>query len=309
MTAPSAPVIAGVDGTIRSIEATRWAAHEAARRSTTLQLVHASYLAQMQPLPDQRKVTDAALTEAYQAASLAEPELTIETVGAVASPAHYLLEHSEGAAMIVLGTHPGNSLLGAVFGSIAQTVAAHAMCPVIVIGDPVPAEAADTGPIVVGVSNHPGGMQALRFAFDEAARTGARLIAVRSWGEVDWGKGRLGYNHELFAEWRRMESVLLDHCLVEVEGDYPQVTVHRKLEGERADHALQRVAQGARLLVVGAHRRDDHWFSRLGPVPSWLLHRSPCPLAIVGQPHPLPADLTETAPAAAQQASEPAPVQ
>ncbi len=289
----AAPIIVGVDGTIRGVEATRWAAHQAARRNTDLELIHAGYLNYFEPLPDHRKVADAALDEAYEAAEMVEPELAVKVVDALDRPAHYLLEQSEKATMVVIGTHPGNSISGAVFGSVAQTVAAHAMCPVAIIGEPEPTRYAANGPVVVGVSNHPGGLEALRFAFDEAAATGADLIAVRSWGDVDWGTGRLGYNTELFAEWRRMEGSLLDSCLTDLESLYPQVKVERKLEGERADHALQRVAHTARLLVVGAHRRDDHWFSRLGPVPSWLLHRSPCPLVIVGQPHPLPAEYAE----------------
>ncbi|MDQ2848088.1 MAG: universal stress protein [Actinomycetota bacterium] len=293
-TSPSPlPVVVGIDGTTRSIEATRWAAHEAARRGTGLRLMHAGYPIYLHPLPDQRGVADGAMAEAYAAATEAEPALNIETVEAIDRPAHYLLEHSDRAAMIVLGTHAGNSIAGALFGSIAQTVAAHAMCPVVVIGEPQPAEYAATGPVVVGVSNHPGGIEALHFAFAAAAETGADLIAVRSWGDVDWGNGRLGYNTQLFAEWRRLEGELLDTCLAGVESQFPKVTVHRRLEGERADHALQRVARGARLLVVGTHRRDDHWFSRLGPAPSWLMHRSPCPLAIVGQPHSLPAETAD----------------
>jgi nucleotide-binding universal stress UspA family protein len=69
-----------------------------------------------------------------------------------------------------------------------------------------------------------------------------------------------------------------------VAGEFPDVAVQRQFVAVRAQWALEEAAIGAELLVVGCHRRDDHWFSRLGPVASWLLHRSPCPIAVVGRP-------------------------
>jgi len=307
MTAHSSPpVLAGVDGTIRSLEAVRWAAREAARRGIGLTVVHASYLHYF-PSPDGAGAqepagdgtgVDAALADAYAAAVEVAPELAVEVVAEHRKPAHHLLRQSRQVAMIVLGTHSGNSLTGALLGSLSQTVAAHAMCPVVLIGGTLPgqepesADAASTDsaeqPVVVGISPRPGGREALRFAFEEARMRGVALHAVRSWGDVDWGSSRLGYGSELFAEWRRMEANVLHNCLAEFEEDFPEVPIERELPGKRAQLALQHAAAGAQLLVVGCHRQDDHWFSRLGSVPSWLVHRSPCPLAIVGQPHQLP---------------------
>jgi len=317
MTAHSSlPVLAGVDGTIRSLEAVRWAAQEAGRRGTGLTIVHASYLNYLAPpagtAGDAKGAdgtagdgkgadgagVDASLADAYEAAVEVSPELAVEVVTERQKPAHYLLRQSRQVAMIVLGTHPGNSLTGALLGSLSQTVAAHAVCPVVLVGGPLPGdepESTDAGsaapaerPVVVGISPRPGGREALRFALEEARLRGVALHAVRSWGDVDWGSSRLGYGSELFAEWRRMEANVLHNCLAEFEEEFPEVTIERELPGKRAQLALQHAAAGAQLLVVGCHRPDDHWFSRLGSVPSWLVHRSPCPLAIVGQPHRLP---------------------
>jgi len=285
-------IVVGVDGSIRSVEAARWAAREAVRHEAGLELVHASYLSYA--LEDDRTGEDGALLEAFSAASTEAPGLSIETLSKVDQPVHYLLQRSHDAAMIVLGTHPGNSISGAVFGSVAQAVAAHAVCPVVIIGGGKQIRTPDSGAVVVGVSPHPGGLEAMQFAFAEAELRGCDVIALRSWGDVDWSAGRLGYNSELFTEWRRMEMNVLNECLAPVEEKFPAVTVHRQLKGTRPTLALEQSARGARLLVVGAHRSDDHWFSRLGPVPSWLLHRSPCPLVVVGQPHQQPAELAET---------------
>lgn len=54
----------------------------------------------------------------------------------------------------------------------------------------------------------------------------------------------------------------------------------------RADHepveALLGAAAQAQLLVVGCHHSDDRWSTRLGAVPSSILHRAPCPVVVVG---------------------------
>ncbi len=45
---------------------------------------------------------------------------------------------------------------------------------------------------------------------------------------------------------------------------------------------LLRAAENADLLVLGCHHSDDRWATRLGPVPTAVLPRSPCPVVVVG---------------------------
>jgi nucleotide-binding universal stress UspA family protein len=47
--------------------------------------------------------------------------------------------------------------------------------------------------------------------------------------------------------------------------------------------SLLRAAEQAQLLVVGVHHSDERWSTRLGPVPASVLHRSPCPVVVVGE--------------------------
>lgn len=60
-----------------------------------------------------------------------------------------------------------------------------------------------------------------------------------------------------------------------------------RLQSVQADteptELLLRAAQGAQLLVLGCHHSDDRWGSRLGPVPTSILHRSPCPVVAVSE--------------------------
>jgi nucleotide-binding universal stress UspA family protein len=86
---------------------------------------------------------------------------------------------------------------------------------------------------------------------------------------------------DMLDELQAADSKVVQECLAPVERD---IAVECRSVGTRAQWALEEAAIGADLLVVGCHRSDDHWFSRLGPVASWLLHRSPCPVAVVGRP-------------------------
>ena len=62
--------------------------------------------------------------------------------------------------------------------------------------------------------------------------------------------------------------------------EIPLVTVHA--DDDPAESLLL-AAGGAQLLVIGGHHSDDRWSTRLGPVPTSILHRSPCAVVVVGE--------------------------
>jgi nucleotide-binding universal stress UspA family protein len=286
-------IVVGFDGSPASQDAVGWAAAEAARRQVPLTLVHAGYYLHEPALSEatarlalneiaryERDVTEQTLESVHRQ----YPALEVHTELPAQPPAKTLLALADSAAMVVLGTHGDSTVAGAILGSISQTVAAHAHCPVVVVNRNRPKNAEPRKAVVVGVSPTPGGEQALRFAFEQARERGCSIDAVRSWGDVGWGTVALSDSGRLVHDWQATESGMLEECLGPIAAEYPDVPVRRKLTGVRAQWALESAAIGAELLVVGCHRPDDHWFSRLGPVASWLLHRSPCPIAVVGRP-------------------------
>jgi nucleotide-binding universal stress UspA family protein len=312
--APARPVVVGVDGSPVNRSAVLWAADEAARCHLPLVLVHAGFYLYEPVLSDAtmnqalHEIDEHArvlLRQAVEAVREAAPELSVQTRLDVTDPANLLVVMSKTASLVVLGTEVEGSISGFIRGSISQAVAAHAHCPVVVLnGYPTP-DAERRNVVVVGVSPSPGGRQALRFAFDQARQRNCSILAVRSWGDVGWGSYALT-DTEVLRDVQRIESRLMADCLAEVSGDFPDVAVEKSFVGVRAQWALEEAAIGADLLVVGCHRADEHWFSRLGPVASWLLHRAPCPVAVVGRPHAGtgPADSSQ---AAGHNRREPAP--
>lgn len=84
---------------------------------------------------------------------------------------------SESACMLVVGTRGRSRFSHALGGSVSRDVALHAACTVVVVRQPRD-PAADR--IVVGVDGLPGSERALGFAFDEASRTDAPLVAIHA---------------------------------------------------------------------------------------------------------------------------------
>jgi nucleotide-binding universal stress UspA family protein len=80
-----------------------------------------------------------------------------------------------------------------------------------------------------------------------------------------------GRSGGLALEFARHEAQLRGARLQSVEADT-----------EAADPLL-RAAEGAQLLVLGCQHSEDRWDSRLGPVPTSILHRSACPVVAVSE--------------------------
>jgi nucleotide-binding universal stress UspA family protein len=211
----------------------------------------------------------------------------VTTVMRQQKPEELLVELSADAELIVVGTHGLNRFLGALVGSVSQRLAAHALCPVVVLPPPgVIHHASAARTVVVGVSPSPGGISALRFAMAEAQLRDAEVLAVRSWNApAIYGLGTAGIGFispAPFESLRESGREVLEHCLGQVRAAYPDVTVRSELLESAADVTLVDYSQAADLLVVGCRHEDGHPLSRLGPVTSWLLHNSAAPIAVVG---------------------------
>lgn len=134
-------VVVGLDTLASSEPALRWAADEASRRGAVLQVVH-TWLIPVGSIygaavwPEVEACRDAALetvTEAREAISGWYPDLEVETVVAEGGAAHTIAGRSEGAIMVVLGSHHHHWLTRAVFGSTPVSSLTHVRCPLVII--------------------------------------------------------------------------------------------------------------------------------------------------------------------------------
>jgi nucleotide-binding universal stress UspA family protein len=279
-------VVAGVDGSDSALDATRWAAADAARRGTRLRLVAAVGWTTFRPtgLPAlgqeyQRQATTRAAEEHLEAAVAAAravaPGCEIEREVRGGEAPVVLRAESERAALLVVGTRGRGGFAGLLLGSVAIAVAVHAECPVVVVrGTPAP-----DGPIVVGVDGDGENEAALGVAFEEAARRSVPLVAVHAWSEavLDPFLVPLLDRSAVQAE----QEKALEGRLAVWTGKYPGVDVRGVIVVDGAARELVDRSAGAALVVVGSRGRGPVSGPLLGSVSQAVLHHAACPVAVV----------------------------
>ncbi|KKF01801.1 universal stress protein [Mycolicibacterium obuense] len=121
-------VVVGVDGSLASLNAVRWAAAEAVAEDAVLRLVHVT--AQAPDPPD----ADPVLIRAERAAVDSAGSVRVELASVIGVPGAILVGESERAAMVCIGSRHREHHSGAPpIGPIALTLAEGAHCPVAII--------------------------------------------------------------------------------------------------------------------------------------------------------------------------------
>jgi nucleotide-binding universal stress UspA family protein len=194
-----------------------------------------------------------------------------------------LIKLSGRCALVVVGSHGANRVVGALLGSVGQRVAAHATGTVVVVGTNGPLHSSQLG-LLAGVSDSAGGRAALEFACAEAARRGSRITAVRAYGAFTSSRHSQLYGS--LPELRAAEAAVLSQAVERMRTGYLELAIEARLIDQPPMEALARLARDAELLVLGCRHPASRWPSRLGPITATLLHHSPCPIAVVGRPEP-----------------------
>jgi nucleotide-binding universal stress UspA family protein len=285
-------VVVGVDGSDAARKAAVWAAGQAVRRSVGVRLVHAINLAGLASaggyLPPRDFVAaiesaggdqlDGVRNEIHRT----YPDLVVQVDLRSGHPVTVLIEESERAGLLVVGTREQNAVQSLLAGSTAVGVAAHAQCPTAVIRAGSAGEVPGAGPVVVGVDGSPASEAAVAIAFEEASAWGVELVAVHAWTEFASDNDYI-YACQSILDWRSIEDEqreMLAERLAGWQEKYPDVTVRRVVMRGKAAQLLLSHAAGAQLLVVGSRGRGGFAGMLLGSVSQKLTHHATCPLII-----------------------------
>jgi nucleotide-binding universal stress UspA family protein len=135
-------IIVGIDGSKEALSALRWAVDEARHRGATVEALHVwhfvymgdpmgiSAVASMGDVEASAKlVVEEALAEAGAAG--AEVGLTGRAIEGAASKV--LIEEAAEADLLVVGRRGRGGFLGLLLGSVAQQLAHHAPCPLVIV--------------------------------------------------------------------------------------------------------------------------------------------------------------------------------
>ena len=282
-------IVVGVDGSQSALHATRWAAQEAVRRDAVLRLVHVWQLPLLLPAEDlyAKELADQGrewLAAARAAALAVAPGIGVVTDLRTGQAAEELAEETEHADLVVVGSRGLGGFRSLLLGSVANALAVHAHCPVVVLraheaGTPPPA----SGPVVVGVDGGGTTTAAVEFAVEAAVARAAALVVVRTWTYegllAAGGRVPVDIDWDGIAAARRRS---FDEQLTAVRERHPDVEVRGVLVRGRPVDGILEQAEHAQLVVVGAHGRHGVVVGAIGSTTYAVLHHATCPVAVVG---------------------------
>lgn len=292
-------IVVGVDGSDGARAALVWALTEAAARSAPVEVMTAFpvdfYWTDAYLLDTRRVEAIRADTEARARAMVDEVRLDRVVAGlpgvtdldvsvlVVAGPAAaHLVQRSDGAGLLVVGSRGRGAMRSAVAGSVALHCAAHAKCPVLVV-HPLAVSPGEPRRVVVGLDDSEHAGLVLTAAVVQAQRLGARVDAVLVREAPNYWSDSyaviappLGESAEHVRK-RGEAAVAAVLGPGPVDPDGVRVVA---VEG-RPGQALVREAEGALMLVVGSRSHNQLQGLVLGSAALHCVMYAPCPVLVV----------------------------
>jgi nucleotide-binding universal stress UspA family protein len=287
-------LVVGVDGSPGSRAALVWAFADAARRRAGLTVVAAFpvevYWADPHLLDDRHVAAVRADTEARlkvlvdevrvdPAAGASDVDVTLVVVPGPAAPT--LVQAAAGADLLVVGSRGRSAVRSTLLGSVALHCATHARCPVVVVHAQL-----DTSPtrprVVVGLDPSAESRAALDRAIGEAALRAGEVVAVAAYSPQSYWSDAYEVVvppvEQLREDVLRGGRQMVAAALAEAGAQAPPV--HLEAVEGAAGEALVRYAEGADLLVVGAHGRSALAGILLGSVALHCVLHARCPVLV-----------------------------
>jgi len=209
------------------------------------------------------------------------PEVTVYDLFRLEDPREVLVDVSETASMIVLGSRGRGHMRSLLLGSTAVAVVGHARCPVIVHRPTNPSPARNG--IAVGADATEDSLPVLEFAHQQASMRGLPLTVVHSF----WYFQQPSNDEENVAAPTSaivQQQLTLSESLAGFAEKYPDVIVHTEIDQGMPERFLLRLADRMNMLIVGAHHGSRAQHFMFGAVSVWLVDHATCPVAVVPLP-------------------------
>ncbi|SEA51150.1 universal stress protein [Leifsonia sp. 21MFCrub1.1] len=283
--------IVGVDGSLPSRAAIRWAIGHAREHGAEVTLAHIAddeWGAVGAELIDEvdagaRRLLDGEV--AYARSLEGTAGLRAELLSG--SPMTVLASLGDAESMLVVGTHKTGFHYGRAFGSRSLQLANLAVGPVTIVPD---TESRLRRGVVVGVDDSAAGNAALDLAADLACDHHCELIAVRSAGASATGAARRETEPEQLAQYDDDARRLLAAAVERVRRRQPGITIRSRVVRRPPGTALNDIARSAEVLVVGDSRREEAQPGGLGSVAYDVLLNVSSPTIVVHAPPAVPAE-------------------
>lgn len=279
-------LVVGVDGSMPSRAATRWALEQATAFGAEVVLVHVADdewgTVGTRVIDEVDEAAQETLSATESFARATRSAVPVRTELRAGSPMVELAEFSDQQTVLVVGTHKTGFHYGRAFGSRSLQLANLATGPVVVV--PEVSSRMRRG-IVVGVDDTPAGEAALELAADLAASRGCELLAMRSSAASTAIAADRDDQRE---DWQRRRDdvarTLLATVVDRVRSRQPGIVIRARVVRRPAGLALNEVARSAELLVIGDSRRTEARRGSLGAVAYDVLLNVSSPTIVVHAP-------------------------
>lgn len=301
-------IVVGVDGSDQSLCALAWAVREAERRQAPLHVVTAYTIpvfAASSMDAGYATVDDAVIREGAQAvinealARVRTRDVEIVPRVETGDPAGVLLELSEDADLMVVGSRGRGGFVGRLLGSVSSALPAHAKCPTVVVplfcaprleeagvkpakgkGEPSPPEDQLEHVVVVGVDGSEQARMASLTAAEQAMSRGLPLRVICSippfTGSLAWIPAPFD-REALYAD----IMVQLNAGKAWLQSHFPQLEVNVDLRDGPPVEVLIEASRTAEMLVMGTRGRGGFAGMLLGSTSQGVLHHAKGPLLVV----------------------------
>lgn len=270
-------IVVGIDGSPLGEQAVLWAADEAERQHRGLTLAHvekqlslheqAWYSGAQIPIHEitdkLRKEGERAVDRARSLACERFPDLGVETLQEGGDPRTVLLELSQGAPMVVVGSRGHGRVVGLLLGSVSGALVRHAACPIAVVR---PTGEGRRG-VLVGADGSRASLVPLEYAFAEASARDLPLTVVHCMWEALIGKTHWGHVDSADPEYDEAH-LRMSESLAGMSEKYPDVPVHLAVTRGAIDACLVDLSQQYDLLVIG---RPPHSLSERLVLPGLVI--------------------------------------
>jgi nucleotide-binding universal stress UspA family protein len=268
-------VVVGVDSSREAMVAARYAVSQAQARGLDLLLVYAY------PLPPidagmpgdmftcMREAAEAVVAEVVTELA-APPSVIVRTLVGQTAPILLLEQAADSAELMIVGQDHAGFFEKLLVGGVASPLCRDASCPVVVVPVKWQPAPVNRDPLVVALGGTAAASQALRLAFEEAARAKVSIVAVHAM-PVGTSADALG------AEERKLTEILAGY-----KTDYPDVGVVVHTTVGDPNRVVIEASMGASMLVVSSPHasRPTSWMRSLA---HRVLNHTQCPVVVIPQ--------------------------
>ena len=276
-------IAVGVDGSQHAQRALTWAAEQATLEGRPLTVVHAAREGDLHTAPSVSATAREVVGEAVALAEAAQPGLEVVGVQRAGDPRQVLVDLSEGAHLLVVGSRGRGTFRSMLLGSVSVSVAKHANCPVVVTR-PGRQEGVNDG-VLAGADGTPESLPVIEFAFRQASLRGVPLTVMHTSFDI---AVMAASDSAVPAPTERADDLrlLLSQSVAGLSEKFPDVHVSLELGYGLVDECLTRGPRPRDLIVVGRHPVDSISKLLAGSICAAVLERSDSPVAVVPEHDP-----------------------